>query len=206
MAYTFVRFKSTVDGRVGSKWWLEATDRKTVIEHSEKYLKPKMQDGFNKSAKAAMDSVLKHGTPSMRPHPLDVVSSAIEKVSSIKYEDSPLAFFYTANDMLFDAVNARLTHVANGIPAYLENGPCQFGYCDGNKYYEIAERVQCEELKYPDEVGLTIDDVRYIQWPGGCHWYAKVGSADIVDAAGNQKWNEKSEAEEAAKWYIENFY
>ena len=48
--------------------------------------------------------------------------------------------------------------------------------------------------------------VEFIQWPGGTHWYAKIRREDIVDACGNQKWNTRMEAMQAAKWYLETYY
>lgn len=45
-------------------------------------------------------------------------------------------------------------------------------------------------------------EVRYLQWPNGKHWYAKIGNDDVVDAQGNQKWSTKKEAEKAAEWFL----
>lgn len=61
-------------------------------------------------------------------------------------------------------------------------------------------------MEYPDFKKPSLDDVRFIQWDGGKHWYAKVNKEDIVDEFGRQKWNTKDEAEKAAKWYIEKYY
>lgn len=58
-------------------------------------------------------------------------------------------------------------------------------------------------LTFPDEDKPTMDDVRFIVWGGGEHFYAKIGKLDVVDEHGNQKWNTKREAEAAARWYIE---
>ena len=58
-------------------------------------------------------------------------------------------------------------------------------------------------LTFPDEDKPTMDDVRFIVWAGGEHFYAKIGKLDVVDEQGNQKWNTKREAEAAARWYIE---
>jgi len=62
---------------------------------------------------------------------------------------------------------------------------------------EYDEEVWKEELEFPYE--YNFEDVRFIQWPGGRHWYAKLGSIDIVDKYGNQKWNDKYYAIEVAK-------
>lgn len=52
---------------------------------------------------------------------------------------------------------------------------------------------------------MIIKDTRYIQWDNGIHWYVKIGKFDVVDKDNNQKWNTKKEAQEATKWFIENF-
>ena len=64
---------------------------------------------------------------------------------------------------------------------------------------EITDERFSEELIYPIEAQYNFDDVRYIQWPDGKHWYAKVGNFDICDKEGNYKWNTKEEAMNAAK-------
>lgn len=71
--------------------------------------------------------------------------------------------------------------------------------CDqcAKEHPEYDEEVWSEELTYPYE--YNYDDVRILQWPGGHHWYAKIGSMDIVDKYGNQKWSDKSYAIEIAK-------
>jgi hypothetical protein len=48
-------------------------------------------------------------------------------------------------------------------------------------------------------ISVKFEDVRFIQWPGGTHWYAKLGNIDIVSECGNQKWNDKYYAMEVAK-------
>lgn len=61
-------------------------------------------------------------------------------------------------------------------------------------------------MVYPHEAKPSLNEVKYMTWYGGKHWYAKIGKIDIVDRDNNQKWNTRKEAEEAAKWYIETFY
>ena len=65
--------------------------------------------------------------------------------------------------------------------------------------------MEKDSLEYPDEHELSPNDARYIQWSGGTHWYVKIGVHDVVDKHGNQKWNTKSEAEEATKWYCKYY-
>ena len=75
-----------------------------------------------------------------------------------------------------------------------------------NPYFEIVETYYNDKLEYPDFKKPTLDDVRFIQWNGGKHWYAKVNKEDVTDEFGRQKWNTKDEAEKAAKWYIAKYY
>ena len=49
-------------------------------------------------------------------------------------------------------------------------------------------------------------NIRLISWLDGYHIYAKVDNEDIVDSQGNQKWSNIKEAENAVKWYLNNFY
>ena len=202
--YKFVRFKSLIDGEESKKWWFVAKSGGDVIEHAEKFLVPTMQEGFNSASKDAIDAIFKFGDVSLMRHPTNEIASAIERISTIKYKPSPMAFFNTGNEMLQTAINQRLKEVEKGKTIYLENGVREFGFSP--LHYEIIEEYYSDELVYPDFLIPTLDDVKYIQWTGGYHWYAKVNREDVVDELGNQKWNTKKEAEEAAKWYITKYY
>ena len=68
----------------------------------------------------------------------------------------------------------------------------------------IVEEKDMETLTFPDESEYNIDDVRFLQWPGGTHWYAKIGKLDICDDMGDYKWDCKGDAIEAAKWWVKN--
>ena len=94
------------------------------------------------------------------------------------------------------------------IPTMQEgyNSVRQFGYTSKNPYFEIVETYYSDKLEYSDFKKPTLDDVRFIQWNGGEHWYAKVNKEDITDEIGRQKWNTKGEAKKAAKWYIAKYY
>ena len=206
MKYEFVRFKDLATGEESHKWWFAAKTASQVMEHAEKFFKPTMQEGFNSAAHDAIEAI-KHGGAFMK-HPIDVAASAIESITEIKgYErSSPLALFDTANELLLTTIKGRLKTIGKGEVVYLEDGVRQFGYTSKNPYFEIIERYYSDKLEYPDFKKPTLDDVRFIQWDGGEHWYAKINKEDIVDEFGRQKWNTKGEAEKAAKYYIEKYY
>ena len=68
---------------------------------------------------------------------------------------------------------------------------------------KLKDEVWKDELIYPFE--YNYDEVRFIQWPDGKHWYAKIGKIDICDQWGNYKWSDKYYAMEIAKkWCKDN--
>lgn len=206
MEYEFVRFKDLATGEESHKWWFAAKTARQVMEHAEKFFKPTMQDGYNSAAHDAVEAIFKYG--GLMNHPTNEVASSIEAITEIKgfKRSSPLALFDTANDLLLTAIKDRLKDIDKGEAVYLEDGVRQFGYSSNNPHFEIIERYYSDKLEYPDFKKPTLDDVRFIQWDGGEHWYAKVNKEDIVDELGNQKWDTKEDAEEAAEWYIKNYY
>ena len=125
------------------------------------------------------------------PHLDNHVEGALRTIWAAKNNNTttnpkPLDLFDTANNIYLEAFQNRIDDVANG-PIYLEDGVRQFGYTESNPYYEIVEHVYSDTLEYPSDKP-TFDNVKFIQWPDGKHWYAKIGHEDIVDKDGNQKW------------------
>jgi hypothetical protein len=206
MVYEFVRFKNLATSEESHKWWFAAKTARQVMEHAEKFFKPTMQDGYNSAAHDAVEAIFKYG--GIMNHATNEVASSIETITEIKgfKRSSPLALFDTANELLLTAIKGRLKDIDKGEAVYLEDGVRQFGYGSNNPHFEIIERYNSDKLEYPDFKKPTLDDVRFIQWDGGEHWYAKVNKEDIVDKFGRQKWDTKGEAERAAKWYIEKNY
>ena len=206
MEYEFVRFKNLATDEESQKWWFAAKTARQVMEHAEKFFKPTMQEGYNSAAHDAVEAIFKYG--GIMNHATNEIASSIEAITEIKgfKRSSPLALFDTANELLLTAINGRLKDIDKGEAVYLEDGVRQFGYTSKNPHFEIVETYYSDKLEYPDFKKPTLDDVRFIQWDGGEHWYAKVNKEDIVDEFGRQKWNTKCEAEKAAKWYIEKYY
>ena len=206
MEYEFVRFRTIETGEESHKWWFAAKTARQVIEHAKKFFKPTMQEGYNSAAHDAVEAIFKYG--GIMNHATNEVASSIETITEIKgfKRSSPLALFDTANELLLTAIKGRLKDIDKGEAVYLEDGVRQFGYSSNNPHFEIIERYYSDKLEYPDFKKPTLDDVRFIQWDGGKHWYAKVNKEDITDEIGRQKWNTKGEAEKAAKWYIEKYY
>ena len=206
MEYEFVRFKNLATDEESHKWWFAAKTARQVIEHAKKFFKPTMQEGYNSAAHDAVEAIFKYG--GIMKHATNDLASSIETITEIKgfKRSSPLALFDTANELLLTAIKGRLKDIDKGEAVYLEDGVRQFGYTSKNPYFEIVETYYSDKLEYPDFKKPTLDDVRFIQWNGGKHWYAKVNKEDVTDEFGRQKWNTKDEAEKAAKWYIAKYY
>lgn len=206
MEYEFVRFKNLATDEESHKWWFAAKTARQVIEHAKKFFIPTMQEGYNSVAHDAVEAIFKYG--GIMKHATNEVASSIETITEIKgfKRSSPLALFDTANELLLTAIKGRLKDIDKGEAVYLEDGVRQFGYTSKNSYFEIVETYYSDKLEYPDFKKPTLDDVRFIQWNGGKHWYAKVNKEDVTDEFGRQKWNTKDEAEKAAKWYIAKNY
>ena len=206
MEYEFVRFKNLATDEESHKWWFAPKTARQVMEHAEKFFKPTMQEGYNSAAHDAVEAIFKYG--GIMNHATNEVASSIETITEIKGFNcsSPLALFDTANELLLTAIKGRLKDIDKGEAVYLEDGVRQFGYTSKNPYFEIVETYYSDKLEYPDFKKPTLDDVRFIQWNGGEHWYAKVNKEDITDEIGRQKWNTKGEAKKAAKWYIAKYY
>ena len=69
------------------------------------------------------------------------------------------------------------------------------------KIHNIIETKYISKIEFPILERPTENDINIINWPGGKHYYAKVGNYDVV-VNGVQKWNTKYEAREAAKTFI----
>lgn len=68
-------------------------------------------------------------------------------------------------------------------------------------YFGSTKGIKVHESRDIDVWALPKEEPRFIQWPGGEHWYAKIGDEDIV-VDGKQKWDTKAEAEKAAMKYL----
>jgi hypothetical protein len=68
-------------------------------------------------------------------------------------------------------------------------------------YFGYSDILDISETREIDVWALPGVEPRFLQWPGGKHWYAKIGDEDIV-IDGKQKWDTRVQAEAAAKTYM----
>lgn len=199
--YEFVRIKNKRDKDGGNLWYFRAKTISDVNLHTDQILRPLLQGGFNSFSEKFINAIHKNDSPVFMAHADNDVEAGIRNIDVIFHENPrPLSMFETTNQMLLDAYKTRIETLMKYGECYLANGVQQFGYSE--EYYEICEQRFSDEFIFPTQHLATIDDVHIIQWPGGSHFYAKVGSVDIVDSRGNQKWNSEEEARKEAAKYI----
>ena len=66
--------------------------------------------------------------------------------------------------------------------------------------YTVLKTEHKSNLIFP-QYAYTKTDIRIIQWPGGKHYYAKIGNID-VEMNGDAKWDLYDDAYRAAKEYL----
>lgn len=88
--------------------------------------------------------------------------------------------------------SGKFGSMARNLPVYVNaNG----GWMPSSERITHVRVVESDRWPTDEETSP-----RYIQWPGGAHWYCKVGAEDVV-VDGQQKWPSKKAAQRAfRKW------
>lgn len=68
-------------------------------------------------------------------------------------------------------------------------------------YFYACSTMRVSDTHHTDEWILPGTEVRFLQWPNGQHWYAKIGDLD-VEWCGRGKWDTKEEAAYAAERFL----
>lgn len=182
-----------VRNKNNSCWYFKPLDKKQLQEHWEKYSSVLI----NESISDILERQLKKLREEYVGHPTNEWTSFVEQITEIKGGN----VLGNSNRMEFTLLKNREEMMNNKEEFFLDDKLTTFMLTPG--ITEIIDEFVSNMLEYPDEK-MSIDNVRYIQWDGGKHWYAKIGKLDIVDEDGNQKWNSKQEAENAVRKYFFN--
>lgn len=67
--------------------------------------------------------------------------------------------------------------------------------------FDIQKEIKQKEFIFPLTNAL---EIKVSRWPGGKHYYAKVGNIDVKDEDGNIKWGTYKRAEIEAKKFLTN--
>lgn len=182
--YHFVKISSIfkTDNESGQeRWCFVPKDRGQMLEHYNKICLPIIEEGV----KEITDDLLKyehllHYKNSFSILASTMISCGMSPIKALKkaINDTKKRFDMTQYGKIFLFDTLSFT-VANSMTA-------------------VIEERDLDTLSYP------IDDsaIKVIKWPGGTHFYAKVGSEDVV-WDGEQKWNSRSEARKAAELWLE---
>ena len=184
--YHFVKFNKT--------WYLKPESVQDIIDHFKKICGREFKEGFEdfrdntKVIKSSID-----GKPTLYSmnHTSSVWRMAVQHCAM---EIKGIGWLEAASELEKKTFTDRIEMFNKGRAIYLRDGLPYYCAIEHPKY---DEEKWSETLEYPYE--FQYEDVRFIQWPDGRHWYAKCGSIDIVDRYGHQKWNDKSYAQKIAK-------
>lgn len=213
--YKFVKIKRK--GSDDGHWYFKPDSEEQVVEHFKKIFGAEIRDGVRdhvENSHLIKDKSNPEGYSVYTEHPITPWAKAVEPIMHI----FRCSWIEAAIRLENDTINSRVRdfHKYSG-EIYLDNGVVETMMVDGD---EIVDEVVKDSLEFPIEEQYRLEEVRYMQWGkmdylalglpescknyGGNHWYAKIGKLDIKDKDGNMKWNTKSEAEAAAKWFIDN--
>lgn len=192
--YHFVKVREVRHPTSEGAWYFKPETKEDIDEHWNKYVAGEINDGVAEY----VEHLKAHANGRYIGHYTTMWGSMIEQIQLCT--QSPYAIV-SAMEQETKLYNNRVRDIQQGREIYLSEGLTVFMLTEG--FTEIVEHYYSDVLAFPHEK-YTLDDVRFIMWEGGKHWYAKLGNIDIVDANGNQKWNTKAEAIQAAKEYLKS--
>lgn len=140
---------------------------------------------------ALQDWIKTTSQPIQKDHFRNHISQTVYFLSAL----NDCSFIESITKLFGQVEQNQISQLSKGKTLYIRSiGSYTFG-----DQYETLDEFQSSELLFP------LDKVRFLQWSGGKHWYAKIGNTDIV-VEGEQKWNSKVEAQKAAsKFILENW-
>lgn len=182
--YHFVKYNNI--------WYLKPETRQDIIDHYSIILKREYEEGFKDRISSTH---LGKNNEVYIEHPTTSWAKAVE----IYMQIWNLSWVMAAHKLETETINNRLNMFDNGCPLYLINGLTSFV---PNVTIDLQDECWKDTLEYPKPDTYTTNDIRYMQWKDGSHWYAKIGKYDVVDENGNQKWNTRNEAINAAYVFL----
>lgn len=165
-----------IDHPIHHGWVVSIRGASDLFTYNEKY-------AFARNA-ASLRDFFRHQEECIKGHWRDSLTSSVCLLAKIR--ESSFA------DTLGKVESERITGMIALLPIYInKNG----GYMPQTNCTVLAE---VESDTWPVD-GKT-ESPRYLQWPGGTHWYCKVGIDDVV-VDDERKWDTKDEAEAAYKMW-----
>lgn len=205
--YKFVRYVDTHTKQT-SEWVFMPESREDIVDFNEKYTSKICQEGFTNVVKSVIETSKWDHQPEYSKrfcfggHASTHYEHAFCTMGLIPKEGSTI--FDVGASVYDSATQSRLSSFDKGHKMFLpSDGIRTIIYIPD--YEEIVDETYVDSITFPEIERPTYKDVRYLQWPGGKHWYAKIGNNDVyVD--GKMKWDTHYEAEKAAMKYIKEKY
>ncbi len=120
---------------------------------------------------------------------------AIAILSEIK----GIGIAFAAIDLEGERIMGMRNQIHRSGAVFVNTNSGYFGNCKGL----VIEETREVPFWSFESVTFTEKDIRTIKWPGGKHWYAKIGDIDVV-VDGDQKWNTKAAAQKAAERFLKD--
>jgi len=177
-SYVFVRIVA-IDNSVYPNWFLLAKTKNEVYHHFEKYCGKEIENGVRDFIRNNDDDNL-----------ITVFGNSISKL--LKENVAPCT---TASHLENETLLNRYDSIDKGHALLLTNGMQYMGLLDG---FKIIQTRESSVLQYPDEIKPTKEEIIIKRWDDGTHYYAKIGSFNVVDDNGNVKWTSYRRAMEEA--------
>lgn len=205
--YKFIRYSTRIPGKtIKSNWMFIPQSKQDVIDFYNKYTckicDKEIKQVFESIRKNADNNLVKNSTKMLFDcdHPTSPWQQALDILINFSSENkSPL---YNMIKIQKDIYDSRLDIFNKGVVLmYDEDGMRSIPYIED--IHNIIDEKMMSTIEFPKLHRPSKDDIRIISWPGGNHYYAKVGNEDVV-VDGVQKWNTREEAVIAAKQYIDN--
>jgi Mg2+ and Co2+ transporter CorA len=182
--YKFVKVQLKGFNKPYSNWYLYCDNKETLLAHFQTVFKEEIQKGFSNYAEFV----------SGRAH----ISSHFGWAAWINAQMKETSFLEGALTIENKTLQDRLGYIAKGKALLLTDGVAYMPF----DAFEIIEEVEKSSITYINPY-YTLDDIKVLTYPGGKHYYAKVGKIDVTDDYGNQKWNTADSAQYFAKQFYE---
>jgi hypothetical protein len=157
-----------------------------VIENFDDYCEYNnivLEPEVNGSQHDIIDKILKGGIG----HYAHILAETAKSASSITGQGE----LYLLNDIVTNMKTEQFRLISKGSKiAINKNGG----------YFEISNN---DIIEHTNDTDYNESDIRIIKWNNGKHYYAKIGSIDVVDDDGSLKWNTHDYAMSVAKRFLE---
>ena len=182
--YHFVKFNNN--------WYLKPEILQDVIDHFKKICGREFKEGFEDYKDNVVVRTDFNGKKYL--YSMNHSSSHWRNAIDLQMKINGKSWIENACSLEDKTYQDRIKRFLSGKLIYLSDGLAYYPPIEEPTY---DKEVWKETLEYPYE--YQYNDVRFIKWSGGYHWYVKIGNIDISDKWGNYKFSDKSYAQEVAK-------